>query len=221
MGDSGALAFVDARTGATAGTLALGSHKPEASAIDGSGRLYVADQENDRVILVDLRQHRVTATWGTTGCTQPTGMSLDGERRRLFVGCRGNSPVLAVIDADTGHVVGTYPIGRGNDGVVYDGDAGHIYLANGVDGNLVVYDQKDPDHYQLAEVVTTRPYARTLAFDRVSKRMYTVAAEGVYDPARPTRTDIAPFYPNQYVGDTLTVLTYAPGESAGGPRSSQ
>jgi hypothetical protein len=143
------------------------------------------------------------------GCEQPTGLAFDSARERLFVGCRGRAPVLAVMDSRTGRVVGVQPIGRGNDGVVYDAGARQVITSNGVDANLVIYDQTDADHYRLAEATTTRPYARTMAFDPRTRRIYLVTAEGTVDAGRPVNAAVAPFYPNRYFDDTFVLLTYS------------
>ena len=114
------------------------------------------------------------------------------------------------MDAGSGAVLSTFEIGRGNDGVVYDPEGRKIYTANGVDANLVIYEQIDADNYKLSQAVTTRPYARTMAFDAASKKVYLVTAEGFANPAKKINKAVAPFYPNTYFSDTFTVLTYAP-----------
>ena len=211
MGDSHAVAFLDARTGRPTGTLSIDSHKLDGTAADGEGHLLMALRDRDEVVKIDAGSHRVIATWKTVGCEQPTAVSYDRADRRIFVGCRGKAPVLAVMDAQTGAVITTAEIGRGNDGVVYDPATKKIYTSNGVDANLVVYDQVDADTYKLAAAVTTRPYARTMAYDPATRKIYMVTAEGMADPARKINREVAPFYPNRYLPDTFTVLTFAPG----------
>jgi hypothetical protein len=68
----------------------------------------------------------------------------------------------------------------------------------------------DADHYRLADAPTTRPFARTMAFDPSTKRIYLVTAEGTVDVRRARRTSVSAFYPNRYFDDTFTLLTYAP-----------
>ena len=114
------------------------------------------------------------------------------------------------MDAASGQVITTLDIGRGNDGVVYDPVAHRIYTSNGVDANLVIYEQLDPNTYKLVEATTTRPYARTMALDPKTKKVYLVTAEGTVDPNQKINKGVATFYPNKYFPDTFTVLTYAP-----------
>lgn len=206
MGDDGALAFVAARTGKVTGVLKMNSRKLETAAADGRGGFFLAIRDRNVLARIDARKRQVTATWPTPGCDEPTGLAFDAMHRRVFLGCRGARPVLSVIDAMSGRTVATLPIGRGNDGVVYDG--GMIYTSNGVDGNLVVVRQRDADRYALLEASTTRPGARTMAFDPVTKTIYLITSEGAVDPSRPVLTSVAPFYPNVFFDDTFTVLTY-------------
>jgi len=208
MGDSGEVAFMDARSGKLMATLPLPSRHIEASAPDGHGNIFVAERDRDAVLRIDVRTHHVTATWPTAPCRQPTGLDYDAKTRRIFVGCRSDRPQLAVLDADSGAVVASLPIGRGNDGVAFDAATRRIYASNGLDADLMVIDQQGPDSYRLEQAVTTRPMARTMALDPQRGRVYLVAAEGGVDPARKVDTAVAPFYPNFYFDNSFTVLTY-------------
>lgn len=208
ISDEKSVAFLDAKTGAKTGTLKLQAGKFDGMAADGKGNIFVAQRDLNSVARIDAKTRKLTAEWKTTGCEQPTGLAFDAAHHRIFVGCRGKNPVLAVLDSDTGKVVATPEIGRGNDGVIYDPDTRMVYTANGVDANLVIYEQVDADTYRLSEATTTRPYARTMAMDPQTKKIYTVTAEGTVDPSRKVNRGPAPFYPNRYHPDSFTVLTY-------------
>lgn len=156
-----------------------------------------------------MRTRSVAAEWPMSDCGQPTGLAFDPISQRLFIGCRGEKPVLAIVDVNTGKTVTTLPIGRGNDGVVFDGVNRRIFTSNGIDGNLVIYKQDDPDHYHLAQAVTTRPMARTLAYDKATDSVYTVTAQGAVDPQKPVNDEVGPFYPNTYFDDTFTLLQFS------------
>ncbi len=210
MGDEHRITFVDAAHGRVTGALATQSGELEAAAADGAGDLFIAERDRNAILRVDMRHRATIGEWPIAGCEQPTGLALDRAGHRLFAGCRGVSPVLAVVNTETGATVASLPIGRGNDGVIFDPEARRIFTSNGVDANLVIFDQTDPDHYGLDQVVTTRPIARTLAFDPKTKRLFTVTAEGWIDPAKPVNHEAGPFYPNGYFADTFTLLTYAP-----------
>ncbi|MDE2308006.1 MAG: YncE family protein [Xanthomonadaceae bacterium] len=208
MGDSGKVAFMDAHSGKLTATLPLASRHIEASAPDGHGNMFVAERDRDVVLRIDARTHTVTASWPTAPCHQPTGLDYDAEHQRIFAGCRSDHPLLAVLNAKTGAVVASLPIGRGNDGIAFDPATHRVYASNGLDANLLVIDQESPDRYRLEQAITTRPMARTLALDVKRDRVYLVAAEGGVNPARKVDTAVAPFYPNFYFDNTFSVLTY-------------
>jgi DNA-binding beta-propeller fold protein YncE len=210
MGDSKKIAFVDAKTGKVLGDLPMESKKLDGTAASGDGHLFMALRDRNSVARIDVAGRKVTDEWKTEGCEQPTGLAYDAPNKRIFVGCRGTKPVLAVMDAASGKVLVTHEIGRGNDGVIHDPSTHKIYTSNGVDANLVIYDQVDADTYRLAEATTTRPYARTMALDPKTKKVYLVTAEGTADPGKKINKAVAPFYPNRYYPDTFTVLTFAP-----------
>jgi len=210
MGDEHRITFLDVVTNQVTARLPTQSEQLEAAAPDGAGGLFVAERDRDAILRIDAVGHRVVGEWTIAGCRQPTGLAFDRADQRLFIGCRGATPVLAVLRTDTGATIITLPIGRGNDGVIYDAESRRVFTSNGIDANLVVFDQNDPDHYIMSQAVTTRPIARTLAFDPGTKKLYTVTAEGMVDPSKPVNEEAGPFYPNSYFTDTFTVLTYAP-----------
>jgi DNA-binding beta-propeller fold protein YncE len=208
MGDSQQVAFLDAKTGAPLGKLQIDSRKIEGTVPDGKGHVLVALRDRNKVVRIDMKEHKLVAEYGTVpSCEQPSGMAFDAATRRVFVGCRGVSPVLAAMDADSGRIVATTAIGRGNDIVLYDAEQRRIYTSNGVDANMVVIEQVDADTYKLVEATNTRPNARTMALDPKTKKVYLVAAEGAVDASKEWSRGVAPFYPNTYFNDTFTLLT--------------
>lgn len=210
LGDAHSLLFIDAKTAAIGAQLQLPGHEIEGVAPDGKGALFVVERDIAKVAKVDSRSHVLVSEWSLPGCELPTGVALDAADGRLFLGCKGDHPVLTVIDTTGGRIVAQLPTGRGNDGVVYDPGSRRVYTANGVDGNIVIFDQKGPDAYVLSQAVTTRPIARTLAFDPATRKLYTMTAEGMVDPAKKVNLRAGAFYPNTYFDDTFTLLEYGP-----------
>jgi DNA-binding beta-propeller fold protein YncE len=208
MGDQQKIAFVDAATGKPTGETHLDAEEIEGVAPDGQGLLYAAERDKDRVARIDARTHALLGEWPLAGCAMPTGVAIDPAHKRLFVGCRGEKPVLTVLDLADGHIVAQPQIGRGNDAVRYDPAIHRVFTANGVEGNIVVFDQKGPDDYRLFQAFTTRPIARTLAIDPATRKLYTVTAEGMVDPSRPVNRRAGAFYPNAYFDDTFVLLEY-------------
>jgi DNA-binding beta-propeller fold protein YncE len=209
MGGDKKAAFADAKTGEVVGTLPIDSSKLEGAVADGKGNFYLALRDRNKILRIDARQRRVTAEWTPAKCIQPNSVAYDTIHSRLFVTCRGDHPILAVIDPESGRVVASPTIGRGNDSMVFDPQERRIYTANGFDGTLVIVEQVDANTYKLAEATTTRPYARTMALDPKTKKVYLVTAEGTVDPSQEWNTASSDFYPNVFFRDTFTLLTYS------------
>jgi hypothetical protein len=207
--DSQKLTFMDARTLKLGATVALASKKPDGAAADGAGHILLAERDRDMLARIDVASGRVVDEWPLPGCSQPTGLDYDGAHHRAFVGCRSAKPVLAVVDTDHGQVVATLALGHGNDGVVYDAARSRVITTNGIEGNIVVFGQDDADHYHFAEATTTRPSARTLAYDAAAGVLFTVTAEGYVDPKAKMNAGPSAFYPNGYYDGSFVVLTYS------------
>lgn len=208
-GDDHLLTFMDARTGRRTGDLKMDADELEGVVADGAGAIFVSERDKTKMAKVDPKARTLLSEWDIgSGCTLPTGVGIDQAQHRLFIGCKGERPMLAVMDATNGKVVATAPIGRGNDGVVYDAAGKRVFTSNGVDGNIVIYDQLGPDSYRLNQAITTRPIARTMAYDPNTQDVYTMAAQGLVDPGKPVNTRAGAFYPNSFYDDTFTLFVY-------------
>jgi DNA-binding beta-propeller fold protein YncE len=111
----------------------------------------------------------------------PTGLAYDAKTKRLFIGCR-NEPKMVVMDADTGKVINSFPIGVGVDYAGFDPESSLIFFSCG-DGTLSVYHEKSADSYEDAGAVKTQPSAKTMAFDPKTKKIFLPAAEYQEIPA--------------------------------------
>lgn len=122
----------------------------------------------------------VKQKWPINGCKTPTGLAIDADNSRLFIGCR--SKVLAVMDSGSGKVITALPIGDRVDAVAFDPENKLIFASNG-DGTISVIRQKSADEYESAGQIQTQKSAKTMAFDPKSKRLFLSAAEMETAPA--------------------------------------
>jgi DNA-binding beta-propeller fold protein YncE len=164
---------IDAATAKVVGTVALGGG-PESGVADGQGRVYVNLESEAVLVAFDAHTLQITGRWPLAPCQTPTGLAMDRERRRLFVGCR--SKVMAVVDADSGHVLTTLPIGGGVDGVAYDPVTALAFASN-KDGTVTVVHEDSPEKFTLVGNVPTKPGAKTLALDGTTHRIYLSTAD--------------------------------------------
>ena len=121
----------------------------------------------------------------------PTGLAYDPKAKRLFIACR-DEPKMVVMDAVSGKVVTSFPIGTGADWADFDAGSKLVFVSTG-EGTLNIFHQKSPDEYEDAGAVKTQQSAKTMAFDRKTKKIFLPAAEYDVTPAsepgkRPRRT---------------------------------
>ena len=141
-GRSGNATAIDAKTGKVAGTIALGG-KPEFAAADGRGHVYNNLEDKSSVVEINSKTLAVEHTWPLAPCDGPSGMAMDTKTHRVFSGCE---KMMSVLDADTGKVITTVPIGAGVDATAFDPSTGYIFNSCG-DGTLSIYHEDSPDKY--------------------------------------------------------------------------
>jgi len=170
---------IDAATGEVVGTVKAEGDGEE-SAIGPDGLIFLASENTSEVIVFDPKSLTVKKRFPIGVAKTPTGLAYDAKTNRLFIGCR-NEPKMVVMDAATGKVTATLPIGKGVDWAEYDPAAKLVFFSCG-EGTLSIYHQKSADEYDDAGAVQTQPSAKTMAFDQKSKRLFLSAAEYVETP---------------------------------------
>ena len=194
------------------GTIKVATKKPEHADVDGNGNMFVAARDLEMVYRIDMKEMKVTAEWPAPGCGQTNSMAMDVANKRLMLGCRGNDkikPAFAVMDSETGKIIFTQEVGGGNDGVVYDADLKRIFLTNGVNAIMNIFEQVDANSYRQVEALGTHAGVRSLAIDPKSKKLFAVTAEGSADFAKKVTTSVSPYYANTFFPNTFKVLTYS------------
>jgi len=83
---------------------------------------------------------------------------------------------MAVMDADTGTITTTLPIGDDVDATAFDVDTRLIFNSNG-EGTVTVIRQDSPDKYSIVEIVKTLPRAKTSALDPKTHQLFLSTAE--------------------------------------------
>jgi len=175
-GDNGVLLTlkpdVDPKTGKIDAPIELGG-KPEFLASDGAGKIYINLEDKDQIAVVDIKARKVLAHWPVAPGGAPVGMSMDKEKRRLFIGCR-NPQKLIVMSADDGKVIADLPIGAGVDATKFDGS--HAF-ASCRDGKLTVAGESASGKFEILQTVTTAVGARTMDVDTETHKAYLPTAE--------------------------------------------
>jgi DNA-binding beta-propeller fold protein YncE len=172
---------INTADGAIIGTVNLDAAVEE-TVSDGKGHLYVDLEDKDAVGVVDSATLTVTARYPLSGQGgTPAGLALDAQSRVLYVACR-NPAVMVMMNADTGAVLGTLPIGLQDDGVLFN-PVTHEVLASTGDGHLTVIKQDSPGHFSVVQTLATLPGAKTLALDSKTGHIFVMTVD--YGPIPP------------------------------------
>lgn len=190
---------IDAASGSVAGKITLGG-KPEFAVSDGAGELFVNLEDRSEMLALDPKRLKVKSRWPLAPCESPSGLAMDVKNRRLFAGC--DNKMMAVVDADSGKVLATLPIGEGVDADRFDPGNNFAYASCG-EGVLTVVHEESPGKFSVAQNITTERGARTMELDAKTHNLYLVTAKfGV--PAAPTADQSHPRPP--ILPDSFVVL---------------
>src|SRR5277367_5962226 len=190
---------IDGASGKVLGTIKLDG-KPEFAASDAKGEIFVNIEDKSELVAIDPNKLEVKAKWPLAPCEEPSGLSIDRKNRRLFVGCENK--MMAVVNADSGKVIATLPIGEGVDATTFDEETGLAFASCG-EGVLTVIHEDSPDKFSVAESVPTQQGARTLALDAKTHNIFVVTAK--FGPP-PAATPDNPHPRRSIVSDSFVAL---------------
>ena len=170
---------IDAKTGTVAGTIPLGG-KPEFAAADEKGHVFVNIEDTSEIVQFDSNKLSVESRWRIAPGQEPSGLAMDRKHRRLFSVC--SNKLMVVVNADSGAVITTLPIGQGTDAAGFDPETGFAFSSNG-EGTLTVVHEDSADKFSVVDTVPTQVRARTMALDTKTHQVFTVTAEFGPPPA--------------------------------------
>jgi len=188
---------IDAATGDVVGTVKV-EGDGEQAVIGKDGLIYLNSEEAGEVVVFDPKSLEVKKRFPIGIAKTPTGLAYDAKTNRLFIGTR-NEPKMVVMDAASGKVINSFPIGKGVDYAGFDPGTGLIFFSCG-EGTLNIFHEKSADVYEDAGAVKTQPSAKTMAFDPKTKKIFLPAAEYQETPATdPTRRPTRSVKPGSFV----------------------
>jgi len=174
-GDGDSASVIDPANGTVVGTVDLGGG-PEFAVADGKGSVYINLEEKAQTVHVDANELKVLHSWPLAPGKTATALAFDPNTRRLFAGCRGGQ-LMVVLDADSGKIVTTAPIGEHVDAAAFDPSNGLVFMSNG-GGNISIYHEDGKEKFSLLETVTTNPGSKTMALDAKSHNLFVPANLG-------------------------------------------
>lgn len=203
LAGSDELAAFDVATSKLAGTVSLPGN-PELMAVDGKGMLFVNIENKSEVAAIDAKTLKVVSIWPLAPGEEPTGLAVDPDSKRLFAGCHNH--LMVALDATTGKVVASLPVGDHIDGAAFDPVLKRAYAPGG-DGTLTVIQEQGPDKFTVLETVDTKKGARTIAIDAKTHHLYLPTAD--YGPM-PAASAAQPHQRPPLLPGTFTLLDVFP-----------
>jgi DNA-binding beta-propeller fold protein YncE len=142
--------------------------------IDGKGTVWGIIEDKSLVLKINAKEMKILAEWPIApACEGPSGMAIDLANRRLFVGC--NNEKMSVVDADSGKIIQTLPIGVHIDATAYDPSTKLVFNANR--SSVTIIHQDSPDQYSVVQNLETLQGTNTLALDVKTGKIYLSTAK--------------------------------------------
>ena len=168
--------IIDAKSGTIVKTLDLGG-APEQTVSDGKGTIYVNIADKANIAVVDAKNLTVTAHYDMSSKgTGGSGLAFDARHHILFAYYRQPSPVVVVVNSDSGNIITTLSTGTGVDTVAFNpGTMEAISAENG--GSMTFIKENSPTDFSVEQTLQTMVGAKTLALDTKTNHLLTMAAE--------------------------------------------
>jgi len=171
---SGTAVAINATTDEVAGVIEVGG-APEFAVADGKGTIFNNNEDTNEVTVIDSKSLKVKNHFSLLPNAVATGLAIDVTNNRLFSGCR-KTKSLVVLDAGTGKIIQTLPIGAGVDAVVYEKDLKLVMTSNG-EGNVTVIKQESADKYNVVQTLVTKPGCKTMVHRGTTHNIYLSGAD--------------------------------------------
>ncbi|MGD0259051.1 MAG: YncE family protein [Verrucomicrobiota bacterium] len=164
----------EAKTGKVVATIPLPGKPEFGAAHPRVRRVYDNLEDKSEVAVIDTKEHKVVSTWPTAPGEKPSGMAIDGQHHRLFLGC-GNK-LMVMMDSTDGKVVASVPIGQGVDATKFDSGTQLAFCSCG-DGTVTIAHEDSPEKLTVVQTLKTEPRARTMALDPKTHKIYLPSAK--------------------------------------------
>jgi len=174
-GRSQSATVIDAKAGTVVATIPLAGKPEFAQADAATGHVFDNLEDRSEVAVIDMKTHSVVTNWSIAPGEEASGMAVDPEHHRLFLGC-GGSKTMLMLDDTTGKVMASVPIGDGVDANAFDPGT-QLAFASCRDGTVTIAHEDAPDKLTVVQTLTTAPGSRTMTLDPTTHKIYLSAAQ--------------------------------------------
>jgi len=192
----------EAKSGKVVATIPLAGKPEFATADPKAGRVYCNIEDKSEVTAIDTKEHKVVNHWPIAPGEEASGMAIDLEHHRLFLGC-GNK-LMVMMDSGSGKVLASVPIGQGVDANAFDPGTQLAFSSNR-EGTTAIAHEDSPETLTVVQNLKTEPGALTMALDLKTHKIYLATAKFEATPDQQSgKTRQRP----RMVPDTFKVLVY-------------
>jgi DNA-binding beta-propeller fold protein YncE len=172
------IAMIDPKTDERVGEVYRTGGHPESFQVElTGGHIFANVPDAGNVVESIDRKTGAVTKWPLKGLRANYAMALNEEDHRLYTITR-KTPALVVLDTQTGNEVARLRAAGECDDVFFDASRKRIYVIGG-EGSISVFQQTDPDHYDLITNVPSGIGIRTGYFYTKRDRFYVgVPAKG-------------------------------------------
>ena len=161
---------LDANTGKVIGTINFNG-RPEFSVSNKKGMMFVNLGNKNQIEEFSAVTLKKIAKYSLAAGKEPTGLAIDVKNGILFSGC--NNKLMPVLNANTGKVITTLPIGGEVDACIFDPRTDLAFSSNG-EGSLTVIKEISPKEFKVVDNVDTEKGLRTMALDSATHNVYLI-----------------------------------------------
>jgi len=199
---SPSVTIIDPKDGSVAGSIDIGGAIEQAQS-DGQGKVYADIEDEKKIAVIDAKSMTLVSKidlGNTAG--DPGGLGLDVKNHILFAMCSDPS-VCVVVNADSGKVLATLPIGNGTDSGGFNPNTMEAFSSQR-DGTLTIIKESSPTDFAVEQNVQTKPGAKTCSLDTKNNRIVLITV------IRPPQTNATP---------AMASATGSTNQPGGAPRS--
>ncbi|MEO6883558.1 MAG: YncE family protein [Bacteroidia bacterium] len=172
-GHTSNVTVIDGTNNKIIGTIYLDG-RPEFAVSNQAGKIYLNLEDKSMICEINSSTLKVERTWSISPGDGPSGLAIDIKNNILFSVC--DNKTMVILNAQTGKIITTLPIGDRVDAVAFDPFTQCAYSSNG-DGTLTIVHEENPTTFSVIQTIKTKKGARTLAVDKKTHRIYLPTAD--------------------------------------------